>query len=366
MLELDSRYAIAQVTKQLQDNEDAGYVGISNAELVKLAVARLRGRKSVSRLKWVKGHAGHARNEGADRLARMAIAAPTTQGLDLEIHKTLSASGAKLSMITQALAYKAIRVKKMTAKNHHRTRTERNLDKIKLSLERKQGSRPTTERIWKKIRNKDFSRQARYWLWMSIHDAYWIGSHWTKPQFDEEFQERAICKHDGCIESMEHILTECESPGQRQVWEDTKSLWERQKQGSWSKPTIDEILGAPLVEIHDTEDNLDVGGTRLSRILMIESAYLIWKLRCARVIQNNDAPFTSLEIKRHWAKTINDRFDLDQQMTDEKYGKKALSKKLVKKTWERVIESKQSAPPDGSGSTGVLVGMVPAVRQGMG
>ncbi|KAF8061862.1 ribonuclease H-like domain-containing protein [Lyophyllum atratum] len=364
MLELDSKYTLGQVTKSLRHNEDSGYIGISNPELVKLAVARLRARKYTTRMKWVKGHAGHARNEGADRLARAAVDAIQTQNVTLNITPSLSTSGAKLSAVTQALAYKAIRAKKMEDKENSRARTDRNLDRVKMYIKSKQDSRPTTGKIWRRIRNKDFSRQERFWLWMSLHDAYWVGSHWLKPQFEEEYRDRAICAHDGCVETMEHILTECGTPGQREIWEDTKNLWERQKAGPWSTPTIGGILGAPLVELRDAESKIDVGSTRLFRILMIESAYLIWKLRCARVCQNNNTPFTKIEVRRRWAKTMNERFDLDQQMTNGKYGKKALSKELVNKTWKLV--RKDGAPPDGLGITGVLVGMTSTVRQGMG
>ncbi|KAF8079074.1 hypothetical protein FPV67DRAFT_1467420 [Lyophyllum atratum] len=205
-----------------------------------------------------------------------------------------------------------------------------------------------------------------YWLWMSLHDAYWIGSHWSKPSFAPEIQERAICPHDGAVESMEHILTECESPGQREVWAQAGVLWARQREGAWSTPSYGDILGSPLAALTGEDGKPLSGSSRLFRILVVESAYLIWKLRCARVCGNDNRPFSSVEILNRWTKAMNDRFDLDRALTDKKFGKKALSQKLVKRTWEKVVLHGTRLPDDWLGAPGVLVGMVRAAQQGVG
>ena len=71
-IETDSQYTLNQVTRYLKRNEDEGYIGIANAELIQTTVARLRKRKASTKMKWVKGHAGHTRNKGADLLAKLS------------------------------------------------------------------------------------------------------------------------------------------------------------------------------------------------------------------------------------------------------------------------------------------------------
>ncbi|KAJ7256662.1 hypothetical protein C8J57DRAFT_958204, partial [Mycena rebaudengoi] len=74
------------------------------------------------------------------------------------------------------------------------------------------------------------------------------------------------------------------------------------------------------------------GTVRPYWILMAESSYLIWKLRCERVIQNDGKWPTDQEIRDQWAKMLNARLKLDCSMTDTRYEKKALSVKSVLNT----------------------------------
>ena len=60
---------------------------------------------------------------------------------------------------------------------------------------------------------------------MIMDDAYMVGSIWLKPGFKPEFQERSVCRHCDKTESMEHILTECGTPGQEEVWKLAEKLW---------------------------------------------------------------------------------------------------------------------------------------------
>ncbi|KAJ6615843.1 hypothetical protein B0H10DRAFT_1800709 [Mycena sp. CBHHK59/15] len=101
----------------------------------------------------------------------------------------------------------------------------------------------------------------------------------------------------------------------------------------------------------------DKGTTCLFRIVVSESAHLIWRLRNERVIQEKDAA-TEREIQNRWCKTINIRSNLDCLLTDEmKYGKKALKKSLVKGTWCKVLKDKDILPAEWTRETGVLVGV---------
>ncbi|KAG6887242.1 hypothetical protein C0992_013194, partial [Termitomyces sp. T32_za158] len=146
-IELDSRYVIDRVTKNLKKDEDSRYIGVQNADLIKLTIARLRGRTTKSEVKWVKGHVGHERNEGADKLAGEATKMPPPNNPDLTSHPTLRVTGAKLSKVTQSLAYKALRKIKMEKNPPNRVRTRRNLDSIRECAEECFGRRPTDEKI---------------------------------------------------------------------------------------------------------------------------------------------------------------------------------------------------------------------------
>ena len=101
------------------------------------------------------------------------------------------------------------------------------------------------------------------------------------------------------------------------------------------------------------------GDQRLYRILMSESAYLIWKIRNKRVISDEGQPATKNEIKNKWMYAINDRLRMDCRMTNtHRYGKKALKVKLVEKTWSGVLRDEEALPATWStGSTEVLVGI---------
>jgi ribonuclease HI len=91
---------------------------------------------------------------------------------------------------------------------------------------------------------------------------------------------------------------------------------------------------------------------------MAESAHLIWKHRCERVIQNEGRWPTHQEIRDRWAKAMNTRLKLDCNMTDKRYDtKKALSVKTVLRTWKGVLKDEDRLPVDWTRSAEVLVGM---------
>ncbi|KAF8236438.1 hypothetical protein L208DRAFT_1390953 [Tricholoma matsutake] len=48
-------------------------------------------------------------------------------------------------------------------------------------------------------------------------------------------------------ETMDHILTRCESPGQKEVWKLAKQMW-AQKSLKWRQPWIGNIISCTLTE----------------------------------------------------------------------------------------------------------------------
>ncbi|KAK0433117.1 hypothetical protein EV421DRAFT_1893021 [Armillaria borealis] len=190
-----------------------------------------------------------------------------------------------------------------------RRSTQRNVEAIRQNI-------PTDDQIWSSIRNKDITRTVHSFLWMAIHNAYKCGRYWENIPSYEHRGRCAVCNAE---DSLEHVLLECNIPGQRLIWELAQELWEM-------KPP----------DLRDEKKNVLHGLTRLYRILITESAYLIWCLRCERKISRNDEPerwHTQQEIRNRWIKQINTRLILDCAMANAKrYGKKALEEDTVLQT----------------------------------
>lgn len=137
------------------------------------------------------------------------------------------------------------------------------------------GEVPSHAQIWKSVRHKDISRSIRYFLWMVIHEGYTLGDQW---KHFKGFEDRGPCKRCGVPESMEHILTKCDENGQEIVWNLVSQLWEMRTKTEM-RPLIGEIMVCGLIKKGPTPDKTDAGTSRLYRILISESAHLIWRLR---------------------------------------------------------------------------------------
>ncbi|EIW58326.1 uncharacterized protein TRAVEDRAFT_101840, partial [Trametes versicolor FP-101664 SS1] len=223
--ETDSRTVIKALTRDRKRHEDEGYVTQKNSYLARATVAALRARTTVTAMRWVKGHSGLELNEGADRLAAKGAEMGQMEDLDFTIPHELWLSGAKLSAMTQKLAYKAIRQRKArTAKQ--RPSTVRNLAVIKTEISEKFGREVTNEMIWLSLTNDSISRECRQFMWRAIHDSFMVGRHWQRASMSNELQERATCGTCGELESMEHILTECKAEGRELIWRLLRELWE--------------------------------------------------------------------------------------------------------------------------------------------
>ncbi|KZT28239.1 hypothetical protein NEOLEDRAFT_1230941 [Neolentinus lepideus HHB14362 ss-1] len=166
-----------------------------------------------------------------------------------------------------------------------------------------------------------------------MHDAYKIGHYWEKITNHEH---RSLCQRCGVPESMEHILTECSSPGQNEVWNAAESFWQ-QKYNHWTRPSLGLILGCALVQ-HKTQSGRSLPGVdQLFRILISQSAFLIWKLRCERVITHPDEEHSAPAIVNRWTSVIADQLKLDQALTHPRFGKQALPQKMVLRTWSNTL-----------------------------
>lgn len=87
-----------------------------------------------------------------------------------------------------------------------------------------------------------------------------------------------------------------------------------------------------------------------------DSAYLIWVLRCERVIGNDGSATPNAEVQNRWCKMINDLLRMDCCMTNKRYESKALPKGLILQTWRGVLKDEGNLPKDWTNTNGVLVG----------
>ena len=352
-IETDCKHIVEILTTKLPKLENQGFMLSEHTKQIRATVAELRGRHHKTTLLYLP-----RKEKEQEIIMEINILLQEASNLndeieeDLETNPNLLLTGAKLSSLNQATAYKILRALKMKDYSKRR-QTQENL---KVALQAPQLITLKEQNIWVAIRHPDLHRNARAFLWMTIHDAYMVGSNWLRPGFAPEYQERSECQHCHEIETMEHILKKCQSPGQKQVWRLAKRLWYR-KTGKNMVTTFGTILATPAITLHKSVRKSEVGKNRMLRILMIESVHLIWKLRCERVIQKENAAFTRNEIKNKWTHVLNDRLDLDRKLTHQKFGKKALPIKLVKATWQGTLQNEETLPENWITDDGVLVGI---------
>ncbi|KAJ7429687.1 hypothetical protein B0H11DRAFT_2401804 [Mycena galericulata] len=195
----------------------------ANQELARAQVATLRMRKADTKFKWVKGHS-------PDNLAKGGALKQSVHKINLTIPPELRLTGAKLTTVTQSLAYKAIRRKKMKKSLQKRRRTEINIFRFRFStkaeMEATYNRIPTEAHLWKSMQHPDFSHEVRVFMSKTMHDAFMVGDKWSRENNPDDLQGRS--EWQKCQET-EYILCDCAEAGQADIWALTEKLWSRKK-----------------------------------------------------------------------------------------------------------------------------------------
>ncbi|KAH9856131.1 hypothetical protein C2E23DRAFT_866206 [Lenzites betulinus] len=360
----DSMYVYKGLTTSLKRWEDRGWTGVANGDVIKRVVARLRRRSAKTYLTWVKGHSGILGNVEADALAgRGALDVRVQMPLMPEEEMRFLAPGARLVATSQKLAYENILT---WCKPATRTRSERAISMIKSALNEEVGVWPTAESIWNNIWSKDMSIRVSVFFWKAVHGAHRVGEYWSKIP---GYEGRAVCPTCNEVESMEHILAECQAPGQKALWDMTKRMLEK-KGIVLNRLSIGAILGIPSWESRTDKGETCPGKTRLLRISLSETAYLVWKIRCERVISWQEQPdrtHSDHQLRSLWARVMGERLRLDLDRTRRKWGKRSLPRNVVLETWRGTLHDEKALPEDWTETTGVLVGTLhDSVSSGIG
>ncbi|KAF5341132.1 hypothetical protein D9611_005853 [Ephemerocybe angulata] len=352
----DSQYTIDTITKLAREWMAKGFVGVKNPDIVRALLGEVATSKTTILLKKVKGHSGDPGNDGADEWANRGARKDTPDNIDLSAGEKLRALGAKANELTQRNAYKLI---KERANTGERARTERTMSNTRATIESLTGTNHTPEHIWKSLRQRKkgvLTQKFSVFAWKALHRGHKVGEFWKYINPD-----RHVCPQcNAPVENLEHIFTECRVSGQETVWALAKRAWQRTGL-PWPEITLGLILGISVMEVKDSNGKVLDGRTRLLRIIISESAYLIWLLRCEWRIgreQNVLNMHTRKEISARWKIAIERRLRLDWALTNKlAFGKKALRPAEVKRTWKGIASTKnQSVLRTFPEDEGVLVG----------
>ncbi|KZP26706.1 hypothetical protein FIBSPDRAFT_732057 [Athelia psychrophila] len=121
------------------------------------------------------------------------------------------------------------------------------------------------------------------------------------------------------------------------------------------------IVASSMAMFKSDDGKVLAGANRLYRILISESAHLIWKLRnkCLFDPKPNEefTKPTRNEIHNKWVRAINNRLTLDIVMTHDKYETNTIPWRKILQTWRRTLHNKKNLPSDWTRQSGVVVGI---------
>ncbi|KAI0667424.1 ribonuclease H-like protein [Trametes maxima] len=349
----DSKYVVDGMTTHLQKWEEKGWIGVANAGIIRKTVAMLRRRNAVTTFRWIKGHAGEQGNEEADRLAKEGAEKPRPYApLGLPAPEKYMTHGAALATMSQKLAYKGIRG--WTEKKEKES-TSRRITEACEKVREDGGGGIAPKDIWNALRKEEITKKSRDFLWKCLHGAHRVGKDW---KHIPGYENRATCQLCGVEESMEHIITTCRAKCVKTAWAMCRALLE--KKGSvMPELSMGIIMGAPAIRRRNLEDMESPGITRITRMCITETAYLVWVLRCERVVgtERNGREHGVEETRSRWLAVINKRLQMDQAMTRGWIaGNKRILALKVLETWSGLLEDESNLKKNWIGTPGVLVG----------
>jgi ribonuclease HI len=360
IIHLDSQYAIDAVTTHLGQWVDEGFIRRQNKEILQTIYGELLHMETEIALKKVEGHSGIEGNKGADRLADRGAWKDDVDSIDVTQGDFIEKAGTRLRVMTQSTLYHGIMSRKARPT---RESTRRNIELAQNLIEENTGKKVSEDKVWMTLtRDKAINKKPRMLIWKMIHDAHKVGRWWRHTKCADEYMACKEC--DTPEESMRHILLECEVSGQRPAWKAARQLWERTGLG-WPTITMGLIYGISLYKIRNSDGTENQGVTKLFRILVTETIYLIWLVRCRWRIEDESDPMktpTDRAVEERWRDIISKRLRYDRILTNRKaFGKKSIKIDLVRETWERVVyvpnSNEPHLPKDWVTKKGVLVGI---------
>ncbi|KAF8298178.1 hypothetical protein DL93DRAFT_2103056, partial [Clavulina sp. PMI_390] len=155
---------------------------------------------------------------------------------------------------------------------------------------------------------------------------------------------------------MNHILFSCPGNHTKAAWKAARELLD--KAGIKQPPVMDlgEIITCAIIKLPDEDEvKTTKGQSRLYRLININTAWTLWKIRNERVI--GETQITEAQLLNKLRVGLNKQLIIDQMtLTHGKLSKKRwmAKKRLVLGTWDPVLAYRNSLPDDWIGHNGVL------------
>lgn len=159
-LNIRSYNDLAALTEKREEYEDKGFIGVKNAGILRIVIGCLRMHTSPVYFQDLKDLPTSREETAATKLAKATLQDKNIMVLP-PIPAELHLTGAKLSKMTQARAYRAIRLSKSTPT---RVRTGRIVEEVKRAVGRVNKRMPTNAQVWSSLHNKDLSKPMRVFI----------------------------------------------------------------------------------------------------------------------------------------------------------------------------------------------------------
>ena len=348
--------SITALSLSLPQWEDDGWIGIPSAPIVHALINVLRQRCAPTSFRKASSTGDWSLIDAARRLALDRAPACSQIDLALARNPAFDLTGARLATLTQRTATRGIRM----SQAHPPRRST--LDRVNLVLTYAGLggiNRLTEAKLWHSLRHRDIRVQIHTFLWKVMHNAFRCGDFWSRIP---GFENRALCTFCGTTDSIDHILTECRAPGQREVWSLAAQAW-TMKDLPWEHPSLPLILSVGCrTWRHPSNRRILHGATRFWRILISESAFIIWRLRCERVIQHADVAtwkHSPSQISALWRHALQRRLQIDLLRCSHRKSLPPVPSERVLLTWHRVLEDERGLHHEGDWTRAnrVLVGI---------